>query len=98
MVLYYDIIINKLKNFIILLQFIELVIYFSKLIDICINCYESQKVVNNYFVGTKKSNTKFLKYYFFYLFNTHTSLIHASLYVFNSIKILQLYYILQNQV
>ena len=22
------------------------------MIDICINCYESQKVVNNYFVGT----------------------------------------------
>ena len=29
-------------------------IYFNKLIDICINCQESQKVVNNYFVGTKQ--------------------------------------------
>ena len=28
-------------------------IYFSKLIDICINCYESQKVVDNYANGTK---------------------------------------------
>ena len=27
-------------------------IYFNKLINICINRYESQKVVNNYFVGT----------------------------------------------
>ena len=27
-------------------------IYFNKLIDICINRYESQKVVDNYFVGT----------------------------------------------
>ena len=27
-------------------------IYFNKLIDICINCYESQKVVDNYFDGT----------------------------------------------
>ena len=34
MALYYDIII---------LQFIEIVIYFSKLIDICINRYESRK-------------------------------------------------------
>ena len=52
MALYYDIIINKLKNFIILLQFIEIVIYFSKLIDFCINRQENPKVVNNYFVGT----------------------------------------------
>ena len=29
-------------------------IYFNKLIDICINRYESQKVVDNYFVGTNK--------------------------------------------
>ena len=28
-------------------------IYLKKLIDICINRYESQKVVDNYFVGTK---------------------------------------------
>ena len=27
-------------------------IYFSKLIDICINRQESQKIVDNYFVGT----------------------------------------------
>ena len=27
-------------------------IYFNKLIDICINRYESQKVVDSYFVGT----------------------------------------------
>ena len=27
-------------------------IYFNKLIDICINRQESQKVVDNYFVGT----------------------------------------------
>ena len=27
-------------------------IYFNKLIDVCINRYESQKVVDNYFVGT----------------------------------------------
>ena len=27
-------------------------IYYRKLIDICINRYESQKVVDNYFVGT----------------------------------------------
>lgn len=54
MALYYDIIINKLKNFIILLQFIEIVIYFSKLIDFCINRQENPKVVNNYFVGTTR--------------------------------------------
>ena len=36
-----------------LLQFIKKMIYFNKLIDICINRYESQKVVDNYFVGTK---------------------------------------------
>ena len=28
-------------------------IYFNKLIDVCINRQESQKVVANYFVGTK---------------------------------------------
>ena len=36
------------------LQFIKIMIYFSKLIDICINRQESQKVVDNYFVGTMK--------------------------------------------
>ena len=40
------------KFVIILLQFIKFMRYFSKLIDICINRYESQKVVDNYFVGT----------------------------------------------
>ena len=30
-------------------------IYFNKLIGICINRQESQKVVDNYFVGTKAS-------------------------------------------
>ena len=40
------------KFVIILLQFIKFMIYFSKLIDICINCQESQKVVNNYVNGT----------------------------------------------
>ena len=33
-------------------------IYFSKLIDICNNRYESQKVVDNYFVGTKGGFTR----------------------------------------
>ena len=37
------------------LYFIKNMIYFNKLIDICINRYESQKVVNNYFVGTIKT-------------------------------------------
>ena len=36
-------------------------IYFNKLIDICINRYESQKVVDNYFIGIKASNIKDLK-------------------------------------
>lgn len=31
-------------------------IFFNKLIDICLNCYESQKVVDSYFVGTNKLN------------------------------------------
>ena len=30
-------------------------IYFNKLVDICINRYESQKVVDNYFDGTNKN-------------------------------------------
>ena len=34
------------------MQFIKNMIYYRKLIDICINRYESQKVVDNYFVGT----------------------------------------------
>ena len=33
-------------------------IYFNKLIDICINRYENQKVVNNYFVGTRVEISK----------------------------------------
>ena len=33
-------------------------IYFNKLIDICINRYESQKVVDNYFVGTNRRMLK----------------------------------------
>ena len=52
----------KLKN---LLQFIKNMIYFNKLIDICINRQESQKVVDNYFVGTK--NRVFFKYSIFLL-------------------------------
>ena len=35
-----------------MLQFIKNMIYFNKLIDICINRYESQKVVDNYANGT----------------------------------------------
>ena len=38
-----------------LLIFIENMIYFNKLIDFYINRQESQKVVDNYFVGTKTS-------------------------------------------
>ena len=44
---------KKSINFKKALQFIKNVIYFNKLIDICINCQESQKVVDNHFVGTK---------------------------------------------
>ena len=33
-------------------------IYFNKLIDICINRQENQRVVNNYFVGTKRLNRR----------------------------------------
>lgn len=36
-----------------LLQFIKTMIFFNKLIYICINSYESKKVVDNYFIGTK---------------------------------------------
>ena len=42
----------KTDFLIIVLNFIKNMIFFSKLIDICINRYESQKVVDNYFVGT----------------------------------------------
>ena len=44
-------------------------IYFNKLIDICINRQESQKVVNNYFVGTIDLSIllEFLISLFFYL-------------------------------
>ena len=37
-----------------LLIFIKNMIYFSKLIDFCVNRQESPKVVDIYFVGTKK--------------------------------------------
>ena len=40
------------KFLVFVLYFIKNMIYFNKLIDICINRYESQKVVDNYFVGT----------------------------------------------
>ena len=40
-------------------------IYFSKLIVICINRQESQKVVDNYFVGTRKKNSE--SYFFMYI-------------------------------
>jgi len=32
-------------------------IYFNKLIDICINRQESKKVVDNYFVGTIRTSS-----------------------------------------
>mgnify|MGYP006906682129 CR=1 FL=1 len=44
---------KNFSNFV--LHFIKNMIYFNKLIDICINRQESHKVVDNYFVGTKKS-------------------------------------------
>ena len=47
-----------MKILINLLYFIKNMIYFSKLIDICINCQESQKVVDNYFVATRISIAK----------------------------------------
>ena len=40
------------------MQFIKIMIYFNKLIGICINRQESQKVVDNYFVGTIKKIAK----------------------------------------
>ena len=46
---------NFLTN---LLQFIKNMIYFNKLIDIWINRQENQKVVNNYFVGTRVEISK----------------------------------------
>src|SRR5699024_10590581 len=47
--------------FILVLYFIKNVIYFNKLIDICINRQESQKVVDNYFVGTIRAS-RLLRY------------------------------------
>ena len=44
-----------------LLQFIKNMLYFNKLIDICINRQESQKVVDNYFVGTNDLSYEVLK-------------------------------------
>lgn len=43
----------------ILLQFIENMIYFRKLIDICIDRQENQKVIDNYFVGTKIKSSNY---------------------------------------
>ena len=44
-------------------------IYFNKLIDICINRQESQKVVNNYFVGTKNyEKVEILTNFSFFIF------------------------------
>ena len=44
-----------------LLQFIKNMLYFNKLIDICINRQESHKVVDNYFVGTNDLSYEVLK-------------------------------------
>lgn len=40
-----------------LFNFINNMIYFNKLIDICINRQESPKVVDNYFVGTIRTSS-----------------------------------------
>ena len=58
------------KFVMILLQFIKIMIYFSKLIVICINRQESPKVVNNYFVGTTVISRTWENstWYYFFLF------------------------------
>ena len=43
-----------------LLQFIKNMIYFNKLIDICINRQESQEVVNNYDNGSNLNKFRWL--------------------------------------
>jgi len=46
------------KFLVFVLYFIKNMIYFNKLIDIYINRQENQKVVNNYFVGTRVEISK----------------------------------------
>ena len=41
-----------------MLQFVKIMIYCNKLIDFYINRQESQKVVDNYFDGTKRNNRR----------------------------------------
>lgn len=65
-----------------LLQFIKIVIYCSKFIDIYINRYDSPKVVDNYFNGTSKEfRISTFSFMIFLLINSkHLSLIYLVLF------------------